>query len=145
LVTIAGYYNNLFVGVVGCRPERRADGKQRLYVAVLAVLPAYRGLGIGTKMLQSVLDELPKHEEYVEVYLHVHTPNTRAVALYERLGFQNVGVIKGYYTAAELTPPDCVLLRFTVGDAAPTVDLEHGGLGAPVPVVPTTAAAASSS
>lgn len=142
--TIAGYYNDLFVGVVGCRPERRDDGKQRLYVAVLAVLPAYRGLGLGTKMLNSVLEQLPKHDQYVEVYLHVHTPNTRAAALYERLGFENVGVIKGYYTAAELAPPDCVLLRYMVGDAEPTVDLQHGGLGAPVAVIPEATAASAS-
>ncbi|KAA0165163.1 hypothetical protein FNF28_03562 [Cafeteria roenbergensis] len=132
--THACYYNNLFVGVVGCRPERRPDGKQRLYVAVLGVLAAYRGRGLGTKLLQSVIDAVPSHDDVVEVYLHVHTANPRAVALYEKVGFENVGVIKGYYSAAALTPPDCVLLRKVFGDAEPSVSIEHGGLGAPAPV-----------
>ncbi len=134
LCVLAGYYNNLFVGVVGCRPERRPDGKQRLYVAVLGVLAAYRGRGLGTKLLQSVIDAVPSHDDVVEVYLHVHTANPRAVALYEKVGFENVGVIKGYYSAAALTPPDCVLLRKVFGDAEPSVSIEHGGLGAPAPV-----------
>ena len=130
--SFAGYFNNLLVGVIGCRPEKREDGKERLYVAVLAVLAAYRGLSIGTQMVQSVLDALPSHPDVAEVYLHVHVTNSGAIRFYERLGFENVGVIKGYYASAELSPPDCVLLRYMVGEgSAPSVDLEHGGLGAP--------------
>lgn len=137
----AAYFDDLFVGVIGCRPEMRPDGKQRLYVAVLAVLAPYRGLGVGSRLMTSVLDELPKHPEVVEVYLHVHTPNTRAIAFYERLGFDNVGVIHGYYP--DLDPTTCVLLRRLVSpDVTPSVTLERGGAGAPLPPTPAAGAPA---
>lgn len=116
---------------MGSRPEKRPDGKQRLYIAAIAVLAAYRGLGLGSQLMQSVVDAAKTDETVTELYLHVHTSNTRAVTFYERLGFENVGVIAGYYAAAGLTPPDCVLLRMCLDGAEPTVDLAHGGMGAP--------------
>jgi N-alpha-acetyltransferase 50 len=132
-VSLAGYFNNLLVGVIGCRPEKREDGKERLYVAVLAVLAAYRGLGLGSRLVNSVIESLESHPDVAELYLHVHVTNAGAIRFYERLGFENVGVIKDYYASAELSPPDCVLLRRVVGEGvAPSVDLAHGGLGAPV-------------
>lgn len=48
----AVFYNEVLVGVVGCRVEALegaaagSDDKQ-LYIAAMAVLPAYRDLGIG--------------------------------------------------------------------------------------------------
>lgn len=46
--TIAAYLSDLFVGTICARLEKRPDGRSRAYVMVLAVLPAYRGIGVGT-------------------------------------------------------------------------------------------------
>ncbi len=43
----AAFYNDIFVGVVGCQVETAADGSKKLYIMALAVLAAYRGYGVG--------------------------------------------------------------------------------------------------
>lgn len=47
------------------------------------VLPAFRGQGIGSAILEKCLRESEK-----PLWLYVFTKNTRAVALYERFGFR---------------------------------------------------------
>lgn len=48
----------------------------------LYILEDFRGKGVGTKIIQKCIDECP-----MPIWLYVFTKNTRAVALYERMGF----------------------------------------------------------
>jgi ribosomal protein S18 acetylase RimI-like enzyme len=52
----------------------------------LAVLPAYRGRGIG-KMLLEAVEHLAREREYAKVTLEVQENNRRARHLYHRAGF----------------------------------------------------------
>ena len=53
----------------------------------IALLPEYRGAGIGTWIMRNLLDEAPGAQK--PVTLHVE-PYNRAVRLYQRLGFHVV-------------------------------------------------------
>lgn len=66
--------------------EWRAD---EVYVALIELLPAYQGRGIGSNLLRSLIAEA--HGRGLPVSLHVLKPNTPARRLYERLGFHVVG------------------------------------------------------
>ena len=68
------------VGYFCLRPE---DGKMEL--DSLFVLPPFRGQGIGTEILQKCLQEA-----HAPVFLFVFRGNTRAKALYHRMGFRIV-------------------------------------------------------
>jgi len=57
---------------------------RELRIIEIALLPAFRGQGIGRRLLSSVLDEARASNRRVS--LHVDVTN-RAVHLYERLGF----------------------------------------------------------
>eukprot|EP00158_Paraphelidium_tribonemae_P010055 Partr_v1_DN30577_c0_g1_i1_m9598 putative acetyltransferase len=81
--TKMAYYDDIFVGCVGCRLEGEGNAK-RLYIAVLAVLAPYRNRGVGSALLQQVLDALPKHPDIAEVYLHVWAANDEAKRFYGR-------------------------------------------------------------
>lgn len=62
-------------------------------VHTIGVDPDYQGQGIG----RLLLDELLRHAGGDLVYLEVRTDNATAVALYESVGFVNVGLRKRYY------------------------------------------------
>ncbi len=61
----------------------------------MGLLPEYRGQGLGSKLLSSVLDHAKK-TELEKVELHVYTSNIPAVALYKKFGFEQEGLIKRY-------------------------------------------------
>ncbi|MDD3921247.1 MAG: GNAT family N-acetyltransferase [Eubacteriales bacterium] len=65
----------------------QSDGKMEL--DDLYILPQYRGMGIGTEILQKCLAETN-----LPVFLYVFVNNQRAVALYKRLGFRVTEQIK---------------------------------------------------
>jgi RimJ/RimL family protein N-acetyltransferase len=61
----------------------------------MGLLPEYRGKGIGAKLLKAVLDH-SKKSGLEKVELHVYTPNTPAIALYKKFGFEQEGLIRKY-------------------------------------------------
>jgi len=74
---------------------------EEIRVVDIAVLPAFRGRGIGGTLLGAVLDEA--REASRTVVIHVEHMN-RARTLYDRLGFVPVEEV-GVYIRMEWTPP----------------------------------------
>lgn len=73
---------------------RHAAGEAEILTIV--VPRKLRGRGLGHKLMDSVLRHL--HAERVEsLFLEVDETNTAALALYKRLGFQEVGCRPAYY------------------------------------------------
>lgn len=66
------------------------------YVTNIAVLPEYRRLGIGQKILEHVIDSSKNELEFIS--LEVRASNTPAILLYEKFGFEKVGIRKRFYT-----------------------------------------------
>ena len=66
------------------------------YVTNVAVLPEYRRLGIGQKILKYVINVFKNELEFIS--LEVRVSNLPAISLYQKLGFQNVGLRKRFYT-----------------------------------------------
>lgn len=66
------------------------------YVTNVAVLPEYRRLGIGNKILNHAINDSENELEFIS--LEVRTSNAAAISLYEKFGFKNVGVRKRFYT-----------------------------------------------
>lgn len=64
---------------------------------LITVAKAYQGCGIGTLLLTTITEQLTGHA--AELFLEVRPSNTAAIGLYESLGFNQIGVRKGYYPA----------------------------------------------
>ena len=62
----------------------------------VAVSPAYRGRGVGYRMLSELM-EAGKTRGIERYTLEVRISNQAALALYEKLGFASVGVRKNFY------------------------------------------------
>lgn len=68
---------------------RFADGSRRGYLYALRVKPAFRGRGLGTRMLQAA-EEILRQRGMDTASIGVEKANRRARALYERQGYRIV-------------------------------------------------------
>lgn len=123
------YHNGYIIGAICCRIQDvkvpsgnhnnhnndKETTKKVLYIMTLAVLPAYRGRGVGKKLLQSVLDhvkdaDLKEKEGIQEVMLHVQVSNEDGVKFYtDKMGFEKGERVDDYYT--RIDPPHAFILR----------------------------------
>lgn len=75
-------------------------GYGEAHVLNLCVRPESRGQGVGRGMLGHLLDLARRHHADTAL-LEVRPSNRPALALYQSMGFQEVGVRRGYYPAAQ--------------------------------------------
>jgi len=101
-----------------CEDQDRVIGYIIVSIAVgeahvlnICVDPAEQGQGIGRKILENMLELIKGRAE--TVFLEVRPSNTVAVALYESMGFNEIGVRKGYYPAAN-GREDAIMLALQV-------------------------------
>ncbi|BCU68332.1 ribosomal-protein-alanine N-acetyltransferase RimI [Sulfolobales archaeon HS-7] len=71
------------------------------HVVSIAVLPSYRGMGIGGNLLDYSLSHMKSDYGAQEVYLEVRVSNDVAIRLYEKKGFKKVRTLKHYYMDGE--------------------------------------------
>merc|ERR1712001_655849 len=123
------YYNDIVVGAVCCRVDTSAEsGERKLYIMTLGCLAPYRRLGIGTQMLDHVMEIVEKDGNFDSVLLHVQVNNDSAIKFYKRFGFDIVETKQQYYKRIE--PADAhVLEKFLKGDEGSDHSKVSNGLG----------------
>ncbi len=127
------YVNGSVVGAICTREEPITDSatsRHRLYIMTLGVLAAYRSRGVGSELLESVLNFYEENKNSTsadsmsvavmtpfqlamrtvdEIRLHVQTSNTDAMDFYiNRFGFVKGDLVQNYYQ--RIVPPDCYVL-----------------------------------
>ncbi len=68
------------------------------YMYNVAVFPEYRGNGIGTKLVQALIDKAIQMDAAF-ITLEVRQSNRQAISVYQKLGFQKAGCRKNFYAA----------------------------------------------
>lgn len=63
----------------------------------IAVSDKFRRRHIAEKMLKNAIKELKKRNVY-RILLEVRKKNIPAISLYEKIGFKQIGIRKGYYS-----------------------------------------------
>ncbi|PVH17402.1 uncharacterized protein CXQ87_000287 [Candidozyma duobushaemuli] len=85
-----------------------------IYIESFSVLEAYRQLGIGSKLLEWIIEQA-KEKFIHEIFLHVHVVNKTVIEWYEKKGFKRSSdVVKDYYKQQGLNEPDAVILTLSV-------------------------------
>ena len=99
----------------------------RVYIMTLAVVAAYRGRGIGSELLRTVLDYCRCHQTkrlgiltqegrsvvVSEIVLHVQSSNHDAIRFYtEKFDFERGAFMENYYR--RIDPPHCYILYKTL-------------------------------
>ena len=87
-------------------------GAGEAHVLNLCVADAYRCRGLGRRMLGYLL-ERGVAAGMSEAFLEVRPSNTAAIRLYQAIGFEQVGMRRGYYQAAG-GREDAAVLRLTL-------------------------------
>ncbi len=87
-------------------------------IQTVAVAESARGRGLGRTLMLSLIGEA-RTRGAREVFLEVRADNPQAARLYRRLGFEDVGVRRGYYQPDNV---DAIVMRLRVPEptAAPT-------------------------
>ncbi len=82
------------------------------YIQSLGVAPAWRGRGLGTRLMAHAEERILR--EAPNVFLNVASFNPEARRLYERLGYEVVGELKDYIVPGHSE----ILMRKTTGPLA---------------------------
>src|SRR6185503_7404872 len=91
LVIHVAAVDNSIVGFIATRATG-VEGEPLL--EYICVKPQYRSMGVGTKMIRYVEEKVFPDED--NIYLFVSDINPRAIALYKRVGYEQVGELKNY-------------------------------------------------
>ncbi len=95
-------------------------------VQTIAVAREQWGTGLGARLLGELLRQATAFE-CREVLLEVRVDNTRAQRLYERFGFEPIGLRRGYYQPGNV---DALVMRLTdpssVPPQGPPQGMTHG-------------------
>ncbi|MER5862598.1 ribosomal protein S18-alanine N-acetyltransferase [Kitasatospora sp. NPDC002040] len=76
-------------------------------VQTIAVAEGHQGAGLGARLLADLVAESARRQ-CAELLLEVRMDNPRAQRLYERFGFEPVGIRRGYYQPANV---DALVMR----------------------------------
>jgi ribosomal-protein-alanine N-acetyltransferase len=93
---MAGYAGMMFI-----------PGGTQADVLTIAVREAYWGEGIGSALLNALLTAASERG-CTEVFLEVRADNPRAHGLYQRRGFEEIGLRRGYYQPSGV---DAIVMR----------------------------------
>jgi [ribosomal protein S18]-alanine N-acetyltransferase len=85
-------------------------GAGEAHVLNVCVRPEYRCRGLGRRLLDYLL-ERARSAGMLEAFLEVRPSNTAAIRLYQAMGFEQIGIRRGYYQAAAGREDAAVLKR----------------------------------
>lgn len=114
------YQDSITSGHVFYRLEQESSG-----TAVVMPLPdeaellnifiaaEQQGQGLGQILLSGIMADLKQHG-YHRLFLEVRASNQPAIRLYQRCGFQQSGLRKNYYPAANGTREHAILMEATL-------------------------------
>ncbi|KAF6066967.1 Acetyltransferase (GNAT) family protein [Candida albicans] len=84
-----------------------------VYIESFAVLEAYRGLGIGKKLLNYLIEETKKRFIH-EIIIHVSVANHEAISWYKKQGFSQGELVTDYYKDQGLESPEAYIFTIAV-------------------------------
>ncbi len=78
------------------------------HIMNICVDPAVQKQGVGSKLLEHMIELATSKAE--TIFLEVRPSNKAAISLYEKRGFNEIGIRKGYYPAENGYKEDAVML-----------------------------------
>lgn len=89
---IVATYNGLIIATAGFNGQAFKRVRHRVSLGI-SILKVYRGIGLGTLMMNILIEEAKKLGK-IKIDLQVREDNNHAIKLYEKVGFVHEGLIK---------------------------------------------------
>lgn len=82
----------------------------------ITLSPARQGHGLGSWMMRHFMEQArAQHQSHL--MLEVRPSNPRAISMYRKFGFEQIGLRKAYYPAGSSQREDAVVMRRSLGEA----------------------------
>lgn len=88
-------------------------GAGEAHILNVCVREEFRNLGFGRRLLEHLLERAAA-SGVAEAFLEVRPSNLSAIRLYQRLGFEQIGIRRGYYQAPD-GREDAIVLKRELG------------------------------
>ncbi|TAL52390.1 ribosomal protein S18-alanine N-acetyltransferase [Pandoraea sp.] len=85
------------------------------HVLNVCVDPSHHGQGWGVRLLDEIVRRT-RAQGMTGVLLEVRPSNSRALTIYERYGFRQIGCRRGYYPSYHGRREDAIVMRLTLED-----------------------------
>jgi len=92
-----------------------STGAGEAHILNICVASEAQGQGLGRQLMEAMLEEAIA-QDVATVFLEVRPSNQRALMLYDRLGFNEIGTRKDYYPASK-GREDAVILALNLADS----------------------------
>ncbi|MHA2249121.1 MAG: GNAT family N-acetyltransferase [Candidatus Kariarchaeaceae archaeon] len=89
----------------------RSKSASKGHVISIAVMPEYRRMGIGKKMMLDVMDKLKMNGSVKKITLEVRESNSGAIGMYKTLNFISAKILSHYYSDGE----NAILMELKTG------------------------------
>ncbi len=84
-----------------------------LHLLTFAVAEQYQRQGYARLLLQEMVDYARRHA-FASIMLEVRVSNVRALSVYQKFGFVEIGRRKGYYPIDSVNREDAIVMRIDV-------------------------------
>lgn len=91
-----------------------SSGGGEAHILNIAIDPHFQGQGLGRSLLRFLL-ETARHHGADTVFLEVRPSNRTALSLYDSLGFNQVGMRRGYYPSGK-GREDAIIMALSLED-----------------------------
>ncbi len=110
---IFGAFLSELIGIVGIYRENSLKMLHKVRLGEFYVCPAYRGAGVGKKLLSSAINYTRNFDGVQQINLTASESAAAALHLYEKLGFQTWGVEpNGVYYMGKFVAGHHMILKF---------------------------------
>ena len=93
---LLAFVDGAIAGHAGLHPWGRSPRRAHVRMLGMAVQSRYQGQGVGTALMQALVDLADQWLPVTRLELTVFTDNERAISLYRKFGFVMEGTHKGY-------------------------------------------------
>lgn len=90
MIRLVAEYQGRAIGMISLRP-RQTRCRDHVGGIGMMVHPEYWGRGVGSRLMEQLLDRASHQLDLTRIVLEVHTDNPAGIRLYEKFGFVNEG------------------------------------------------------